>query len=120
MNQAYETLIPPFRGLVDRLLADTAGEGWEVRRAYLSSVYAALDRQRGDKSPFDPEASLAAIIAAMIERVGRPEIESRLQAGIYAASAEPEHRQASAAWFDQHPDQYELARTELTKGPGLN
>ncbi len=120
MPGAYERLIPPFRSLVDRLLADTEGEGWAVRRAYLASIYDALDRGRDERPALDPEASLSAIIAAVIERAGAPAIAEVMQAGIYAASAEPAHRAASAAWFDLHPDQFALIRQEMAGGRTLH
>lgn len=114
--QAYDTLIAPYRDIVDRLAMDTIGEGWEVRRAYLTSVFEALA-----KNPTaHPQEGLSAIIAALIERLGEPLIETRLQAGIYAASAKAEHRIASAEWFDSHPDQYEIIQQELTGGVRLH
>lgn len=121
MTSAYSMLIPPFQSLVDRLLVQTEGEGWEVRRAYLASVYEVLDRGRKDNPAVNPEEALSGIIAAVIERVGEPPVESRLQAGIYAASAAAHHRVASAEWFDGHPGEYDQISRELAGGgPRLN
>lgn len=117
MPSIYEDLIPPFQAIVDRLLRETEGEGWEVRRAYLASVFAAL--QRGPDG-IDPEEALSDIIAAVIERMEEPAIEGRLQAGIYAASTKPDHRIASAEWFDLHPDEYQLIQEEMARGGRLN
>ncbi|MDA8230695.1 MAG: hypothetical protein M0006_05095 [Magnetospirillum sp.] len=116
MTGAYDTLIPPFRTIVDRLLRETAGEGWEVRRAYLTSVYSALYRWHERAPALDPESSLSGIIAAVIDGVGESEITSRLQAGIYAASALADHRQASADWFGVNPGELALLRQELAGG----
>ncbi|MBI5163949.1 MAG: hypothetical protein HY985_08600 [Magnetospirillum sp.] len=119
MSQVYEALIPPYRAIVDRLIHETEGEDWEVRRAYLASVYATLANRQGRVVVvIDPETDLSGIIAAVIERAGEPSIAGRLQAGIYAASAKPEHRQASQAWFDDHPAEYERITVELTAGNG--
>jgi hypothetical protein len=120
MLNVYDQLFPPLQSLVDRLLTDTADEGWEVKRAYLASVYTALDRGRDTQPGLDPEASLSAIIAAVIDRAGAPEIGDPLQAGIYLASADPAHRDAGAAWFDRHPDDYDRIRRDLTGGGRLN
>lgn len=114
--QAYDTLIAPYRHIVDRLAEATSDEGWEVRRAYLTSVFDALEKGRGENPQVQPQEGLSAIIAALIERVGEPEIETRLQAGIYAASAKAEHRIASDEWFRLHPDQYDIIQQELTGG----
>ncbi len=120
MLHVYDQLIPPLQSLVDRLLADTAAEGWEVKRAYLASVYTALDRGRADHPGLDPEAALSAIVAAVIDRAGAPQVDGPLQAGIYAASADPDHRTAAAAWFDRHPDEFDRIQRELAEGRRLN
>lgn len=116
----FDELIPPYRHLVDRLLLETAGEGWEVMRAYLASVFTALTSGQQHHPAIDPEADLAWIVAGLIERLGEPDVGCRLQAGIYAISAKPEHRWASQAWFDHHPDEYEAIRRELAEGARLN
>lgn len=118
--RVFDELIPPWRALVRRLVAETGGEGWEVRRAYLASVFTALDAARARYPNLDSKDSLAGIIAGMIELLGEPAIAGGLQAGIYAASAKPEHRQASAAWFDRHPDEYAAIQRELADGIRLN
>lgn len=112
----YDQLSPPYRAIVDQVAAETADQGWDVRRAYLTSVYHALDRAQVPEA----EEALAAIIAGLVERLGEPAIAEGLQAGIYAASAAPEHREASAAWFDLHPDDYAVIQRELTEGRRLN
>jgi hypothetical protein len=121
MMTVYSRIAGPWRAIVDRLVVETGAEGWEVRRAYLSSVYAAL--QRGHQTAplaIDPEAALAEIIAAMIERLDTPRIDNRLQAGIYATSALPAHQVAAAAWFDGNPDEYAAIQQELEHGVRLN
>lgn len=116
--QVYETLDEPLRRIVDRLVAETGGEGWEVRRAYLTSVFDALDRgARRFPEAIHPQEALAAIVAGLVERLGEPAIDTRLQAGIYAVSLKPDHRIASAEWFGDHPDEYETIQQELVKGP---
>ena len=85
------------------MLDATVRSGWGARRAYLASVYAALDREREN---FDAEALLSELIAAIIEKSGTPAIATRLQAGVYATSADPDHRAAAASWFDGHPEEY--------------
>ncbi|MGE5506725.1 MAG: hypothetical protein ACM31L_20045 [Actinomycetota bacterium] len=117
----YNEIIAPWRAIVDRMLIDTVAEGWEVRRAYLASVYAALQRGH-QKAPLavDPEAALSDIVAALIERLDTPPIDNRLQAGIYATSALPAHQVAAAAWFDRNPDEYAAIQKELEGGLRLN
>jgi hypothetical protein len=114
---AYDYLSPPLQGLVDRMADLASGSDWEICRAYLASVYAALERHSG---PLDPEADLATIIAALLERLGEPPITDGLQASIYAASAKAEHRAASIDWFDDHPDQFLVMQHRLARGVVLN
>lgn len=113
---AYEDLIPPYRALVERMVTEAAAEGWDVVRAYLASLFAALTSGQARHPAIDPEADLAWIIAGLVERLGEPEIRSRLQAGIYAISAKPEHRWASQEWFDRNPEEYEAIQQELAEG----
>lgn len=113
----YDTLAEPLRRIVDRMVAETGGEGWEVRRAYLTSVFDALDREtQRHPGAIHPQEALAAIVAGLVERLGEPAIDSRLQAGIYAVSLKPDHRIASAEWFGTHPDEYDTIQRELVKG----
>lgn len=111
----YDQCYPHVRAIIDALVDRTGEQDWQVRRAYLTSVMQAL--QRG--SP-QPEEDLAVIIAGLVERLGEPEIAEPLQAGIYAASAKPEHRIWSGEWFDRHPAEYALILRELDEGPRLN
>lgn len=116
----FEELIPPYRHLIERLMRETAGESWEVLRAYLASVFTALTSGQERHPAIDPEADLAWIVAGLIERLGEPDIGNRLQAGIYAISAKPEHRWASQSWFDRHPEEYDAIQRELAEGVRLN
>lgn len=116
----FEELIPPYRHLVERLVVETAGEGWEVMRAYLASVFAALTTGQQTHPAIDPEADLAWIVAGLVEQLGEPDIVCRLQAGIYAISAKPEHRWVAQGWFDRHPEEYEAIQHELAEGVRLN
>ena len=117
----YSQLSEAYRNIVDRLLIETGGEGWEVRRAYLTSVFEALSRgHRRFPDLVHPEGDLSVIIAGLVERLGEPRIDGRLQAGIYAASAKPEHRIASAEWFDLHPDEYAIIQREIEQGARLH
>ena len=115
---AYDYLAPPLQMLVDRLAVETApSEDWEVHRAYLASVFLALERHG---PPLDPQEELSLVIAGLVERLGEPEIASAVQAGIYAASAKLEHRQAAAEWFDRHPDQFDAIQARLVRGSSLH
>lgn len=115
--QVYDSLDDPLRRIVDRLVAETGDEGWEVRRAYLTSVFDALERgTHRFPDAIRPQEALSAIIAGLVERLGEPGIDSRLQAGIYAVSLKSDHRIASAEWFGDHPDEYETIQRELVKG----
>lgn len=120
--RVYDTLDEPLRRIVDRLVAETGAEDWagdwEVRRAFLTSVFDALDRgARRFPDAVRPQEALSAIVAGLVERLGEPPIRTRLQAGIYAVSLKPDHRIASAEWFGHHPDEYDAIQRELVKGP---
>ncbi len=116
--RVYDTLDEPLRRIVDRLIDETGAEDWEVRRAFLTSVFDALDRgARRFPDAVRPQEALSAIVAGLVERLGEPPIRTRLQAGIYAVSLKPDHRIASAEWFGHHPDEYETIQRELVKGP---
>ncbi|CAA7624124.1 hypothetical protein MTBLM5_60164 [Magnetospirillum sp. LM-5] len=114
---AYDYLIPPYQALVDQMVVLTADSDWEVRRAYLASIWASLERV---DPPMDAPTELSLIIAGLVERLGEPEIDDSLQAGIYAASAKESHRAASADWFDHHPADFAAIQRRLTGGQTLH
>lgn len=114
---AYDYLIPPYQTLVDQMVVLTVDSDWEMRRAYLASVWASLERM---DPPIDAPTELSLIIAGLVERLGEPEIDDALQAGIYAASAKESHRTASAVWFDRHPADFAAIQRRLTDGVTLH
>lgn len=110
MAAAYDSLIPPYRQIVDRLAAYTRLSDWHGCRSALTSTYEALLRHEGGVAP---ERDFAHMVAALIERVDTPEIANADQAVIYAVSAESAHRDMASDWFDEHPEDFERAWTQF-------
>lgn len=120
MHDVYEALIPPYRNIVDRLVVETWNADWRTRRHYLTSVYDALYRNRDKVPDMVPERTLSFLVAGLIERLDSPPIEDRMQAAIYAVSADPNHRAASGYWFDRHPAEHAAIQDEIETGSRLH
>lgn len=103
----YESLVPPYRSIVDRLVICARYADWRTARLFLTATYSALSRHGLKDADIQPEADFSALVAAMIERLETPAVSDTDQAVVYAVSADASHRKASEAWFAVHPAQME-------------
>jgi hypothetical protein len=70
---------------------------WEGRLKILEQIDAKLHADLENRS--DYEAVAPRFVAAVIERLGFPSVESRAQAQIFARSAHERHRDAATLWL---------------------
>lgn len=111
----YNSLIPPYQHIVDRIVAYTRLTDWHTCRAYLTSTYEALSRHGERFETIEPENDLAHMVTALIERIGAEVIHDREQAVVYAISADPEHRRMAEEWFTDHAEDFEQVWSQLRR-----
>lgn len=79
-----------------------AAADWPQRLALLNEIHDHLREEIPDFEQFCEVFPL--FIAGLIRRISDPVITSADQAHVFANSADPEHRQAAAAWFREQRD----------------
>ena len=82
--------------LADFWFSAIAEAGWAERVRILKEICAQLLADMETRAEY--EAVSPRFVAALIERLGAPPVESTAQAQIYATSALDRHREASRAW----------------------
>jgi hypothetical protein len=85
--------------LADFWLSAIAGAGWEERLKILREIDAQLLTDLEKRS--EHEVVSPRFVAAVIRRLGAPNVTSEAQARIYASSADVHHRDAARLWFQQ-------------------
>lgn len=103
----YQSLVPPYRSIVDRLVVCARYADWRTARMFLTATYSALSRHGLEDLDIHPEQDFSQMVAAVIEQLDTPAVAEADQAVVYAVSAEPAHRHAAQAWFSAHPDALE-------------
>lgn len=87
--------------LADFWFPAIASAGWHKRLSILAEVHSQLRSDIGSRSEQEALAVCQRFLAALIERLGVPAVESDVQAWIYGSSASDEHRAAARIWADR-------------------
>jgi uncharacterized protein with von Willebrand factor type A (vWA) domain len=82
--------------LADFWLSAVAEAGWEERLQILNEIHAQLLSDIESRAEYDALSPL--FVAALVERLGAPLVESDAQARIYACSNNEGHRDAARVW----------------------
>ncbi len=109
----YESLMGPYRQIVDRLVTATTGVGWEDRRAYMSTLYYAMVEEGRHNREIAVARDFPMVMAAMLERWGTPPVVNRIQAVLYGMSISPHHQAAANLWFDDNPQELAALKAEM-------
>ncbi len=114
--QIYQSLIPPYQQIVDRLVAYARFSDWQTMRVFLASTYEKLTLNAEKFPAIEPEVDFSHMVAAMIERLEAPRVADADQAVVYAVSAEVAHRDASEDWFASHPQEFDAIWASANRG----
>ncbi len=82
--------------LADFWFSALAEAGWEARLQTLNQIHAQLLADIESRAEYDAVSPL--FVAALIDRLGAPLVESDAQAQIYACSNNDGHRDAAKVW----------------------
>jgi len=82
--------------LADFWLSALAETNWEGRLKLLGEIHSQLYADLESQSEYD--ALSPRFVAAIIERLGSPRVESDAQAEVYGSSFNPQHQEAAKAW----------------------